>query len=203
MRRVYLLGIGALSMLTASLGAAGAATVFSDNAVDPHGEYRGVSSLIVSFDSSGGPNEISFDLFGARSIEGAGSGYKDRFTVALDGIDVFIGNFNMSGGGVSEVTKSLLGWTWNTVTNPGGNAEGGVTHVAGLADLVDGANYFIVSFASPGKLNGPDRDQGTADESWALNNLDVSPAAVPLPAGVALLGSALAGLLSLRRHKQK
>lgn len=202
MRKTCIAGISALTMLTFGLGAADAATVFSDDAVDPHGEYRGVSTLIVTFASLGGSNEISFDLFGARSIEGDGNGYDDRFTVALDGIDVFRGKFNMSGGGISEVTKNIFNWTWNTVTNPGGNSEGGVTHVSGLADLIDGANYFIVSFSSPGKLNGPQHNQGTGDESWALNELNVSPAAVPVPAGLPLLGAGLVVLLGLRTRKK-
>jgi hypothetical protein len=63
-------------------------------------------------------------------------------------------------------------------------------------DLLAGANTLTFSFTSPGPLNGG--NQGVGDESWAINNLDVSP--VPVPAGLPLLAGGL-GLLAFLRRK--
>jgi len=188
--------------LALTLGtAAPAATVFSDGATDPTGTGRGVGSFTVGFSATGGTNAISFDLFGIDSVDGYGNGYDDVFTVLLNGVAVFEGLFNMSGGGSNRVTLNTLGWAWNTVTNPGGNFQGGNTHVSGQASLLSGLNYFTVLFSSPGPSNGT--NQGVGDESWALNNLDVTPAVapVPLPGALPLMAVALGALALGRRRK--
>ncbi len=183
------------------LGAANAATVWNDGASDfndVNRAYRGVGTHSFNFNSAGGSNAISFDLFGANSIDGAGNGYDDLFTVRLNGTDVFSGFFNMSGGGANVFTSSL-GWVANTLTNPGGHFKGGVTSVYGLVDLLAGTNVFSVNFSSPGWRNK--RNQGLRDESWALNNVEVSP--VPLPAALPLLLTALAGLGAFQICRRK
>ena len=188
--------------LAIALGtAATAATVHTDGATDPTGTGRGVGSFTVGFSSTGGANAISFDLFGIDSVDGFGNGYDDVFTVLLNGVTVFEGLFNMSGGGTNLVTTNTLGWAWNTVTNPGGNFQGGNTHVSGQASLLAGMNYFTVLFSSPGPSNGG--NQGVGDESWALNNLDVTPAVapVPLPGALPLLAVGLGALALGRRRK--
>lgn len=189
--------------VTATMGfsAASAAVIYtySDGETDFGGKYRGIGSYDDAIVTSAGKARVSFDLFGARSIDGDNA-YKDVFTIILNGATIFSGSFNMSGGGANVVDTNVFGWAWNTVTNGGGGFfEGGVTSVSGLVDLIDGNNEFAVIFSSPGAANN--NDQGLDDESWALNNLTV--ATVPLPAGLPLLLAGLAGLGALRSRKRK
>ncbi len=182
----------AAAILAAGLAAsAGQATVVHDDAATNFvGAYRGVGSFDVMFQSSGGSAPISFDIFGARSVDGDNA-YADLFTVALNDLVVFAGTFSMSGGGANRVLTNLFSWTASTLTNPGGFHQGGVTSVAGQIDLLSGLNKLTFGF-SP--LRGG--NQGTGDESWAINKADVGapPAAVPLPAALPLLALATAAL---------
>ena len=193
-------GLGWAAALAVALAAgAGQATVVHDDAATSFaGTYRGVGSFDVAFQSSSGSSPISFDIFGARSVDGD-NGYADLFTVALNDLVVFTGSFNMSGGGANKVITNLFGWTADTLTNSGGYFQGGVTSVAGQIDLLSGLNKLTFGFSPVRGGN-----QGTGDESWAINRVSVSqpPAAVPLPAALPLLALATAalGAAGLRRH---
>jgi hypothetical protein len=152
----------------------------------------------VNFNAAGGSTALSFDLFGAQSLDGFGNGYDDLFSVALNGVTVFEGYFNLGGGGSDVVTTNTLGWAWSAVTS--GAWTGGTATVSGFADLLAGANTFAVTFNPIGPYNGG--NQGLGDESWALNNLDVAP--VPLPALAPLFAAALGGLgVAGRLRKRK
>jgi hypothetical protein len=196
-------GLGWAAALAVALaaGAGQAAVVHDDAATNFTGTYRGVGSFDVSVLGTGGSAPISFDIFGARSVDGDNS-YSDLFTVALNDLVVFTGTFNMSGGGANKVFTNLFGWTANTLTNPGGFFKGGVTSVAGNIDLLSGLNKLTFGF-SPVKGG----NQGTGDESWAINKVDIipPPAPVPLPAALPLLALATAalGAAGLRQHLRR
>ena len=196
MKRLVKSGAVAAVVAALSAGVAAAAVVHDDGATDFNGKYNGVGQFDYSFMATEGTNSISFDLFGANSIDGQ-NGYYDLFTILLNGVEVFAGSFSMSGGGDNVVTTNINDWTWNTVTNPGGYFSGGVTTVSGLATLLNGANVFSVLFTSPTATDG----QGLNDESWALNKLDIAP--VPLPAGLPLLLTGLAGVGAVRLRKRQ
>lgn len=192
----------AVSAAVLSAAAAPAAVVYTDGATNPNGAYRGPETLTVNFNAAGGASALSFDLFGAQSVDGFGNGYDDLFSVALNGVTVFEGYFNLGGGGSDSVITNTLGWAWSAVTS--GPWTGGTATVSGFANLLAGANTFSVTFAAVGPYNGG--NQGTGDESWALNNLDVSSVSpVPLPAAAPLLMAAIGGLgfASRRRAKRK
>ena len=197
MTRIGIKGLLAGMALCAGISAAQAAVVFYDSATNFNGQFRGAGTLAVTFNAAAGSSAISFELFGANSVDGNNI-YQDVFTVSLNGTDVFTGSFDMSGGGGSSTTLNALGWIWTTTTNPGGYFQGGRTLVSGFANLLGGLNTFSVTFTQPGPGNGS--GQGTGDESWALNDLGV--AAVPLPAALPLLGFAMAalGAMGLRRR---
>ena len=201
MNKNWVASAAAAALFAFGASGAGAATVFTDNATDFHGEYRGVSDLDVGVLSAGGSNAISFDLFGTNSLDGYGNGWDDVFDIFVNSVKVFSGSFNMSGGGSNAVFQNDLGWAWSTVTNPGGNFQGGVTSISGLVDLNAGNNTIRFSFSAPGPNNGSGQSLG--DESWALNTLDVTPTAVPLPAALPLLAVAIAGLGMAGRRRRK
>jgi hypothetical protein len=192
------------TILLAAILAAGpaeAAVIHSDDAADFQGWYRGVGSFDVTWDAvTGGSHSISFDIFGAKSVDGYGNGWDDKFTVLLNGTSVFEGFFSLSGGGEDKVTRNRLHWNWNAVANPGGNFEGGIVSVSGGMKLRAGQNTLTFAFSSPGPYNGG--AQGPWDESWAINNVDVAPSAVPLPAGLPMLAAGLAGLAGASRRRR-
>lgn len=192
----------AVSAAVLSAAAVQASVIYTDGASNPNGAYRGPETLTVNFNADGGTTALSFDLFGAQSVDGFGNGYDDLFSVALNGVTVFEGYFNLGGGGNDSVVTNTLGWAWSAVTS--GAWTGGTATVSGFANLLAGANTFAVTFNPVGPYNGG--NQGTGDESWALNNLDVSAVSpVPLPAAAPLLLAAVGGLgfASRRRSKRK
>lgn len=201
MMNALLKNAAAAAALFVCAGAASAAVIHNDGFTDGGNtsDYRSVGSfsrLLVA--PAARVAAISFELFGARSIDGQNA-YEDVYSFALNGITLFRGTFDLGGGGANVVYDNPNGFTFAPVSF--GSFQGGKVSVSGLINLAAGSNEFAFSFTSPGPANGGGQDKG--DESWGVNNVDVSP--VPLPAAMPLLAGAIAGLgaLGLRRRKAK
>lgn len=181
--------------LLAVAGPAHAVVVHNDGANNPTGQYRPTnSSLSVNINSpAGGLTGISFDLFGAMSLDGVNF-YEDDFTFSVNGADQLSLSYDLGGGGTNSVFLN------NGFTIGGGTFGffgGGTLNIAGSILLNAGLNVLTFSYVSLGA--GHAGFQGTADESWAVNNVDVALTPVPLPASAPLLALGLAGLIALRR----
>lgn len=191
--------------LTAALALAApmaqAAVIYDEGITNTAGQYSDVGTKTIGFSNLGGSQAISFVLVGGRSVDGFNvSGYDDLFSIALNGVTVFEGYFNMSGGGTNSVITNTLGWTWSTIKSGGGTYDGGFTTVSGMANLLSGANTFAATFAAVGPSNGG--SQGTADESWGLNALTVSGVStVPVPATLPLMAAGLGAFGFFRRKR--
>ncbi len=193
-------GFGLVLGLFMALGQAQATTVHNDGFVNPAGEYRPTdTSFSVGFNSLLGGNEsISFDIFGARSLDGVNF-YQDNFSLALNGTKIFTGSFNLGGGGADVVLLNLA----SLATAAAGDR--GIS-VSGVIALLAGANTLTFSYDSLTSAAGFAGFQGTGDESWGINSVDVSNvsvSSVPVPMAVIFLGTGLLGLAGIARKSSR
>lgn len=154
------------------------------------------SSFSMNFNGgSGGKANISFDLLGWASLDGVNF-YEDDFTLTLNNNEIFKAAFALGGGGDNSVYTNTFGLNVaglqpNIVTFSGGDIL-----ISGLLKLAPGNNIFTFSYSALSA--GHAGFQGTGDEAWGVNNLNVS--SVPLPPAAILLST---GLLALSRSRRK
>jgi hypothetical protein len=192
-----LIALSAVAALSA--GPAVAAPLFSDTT--PTDAMGSPGQKIYSFAAGATSASLSFELAGYLSLDGNNAEWTDTFTLAVNGVDVFSGMFNMGGGGFNQVTLAPAGTIWSTYTNdctpdPYNCTTipyaGGKTDITLPITLAAGTNTLSFSYAGT--------TQGIADEAWGINSLTVT--AVPEPETYAMLLAGL-GLLGgvARRHK--
>ena len=77
--------------------AASAATLFTQDT--PTGALTSPGSVSYQFEANAGAGLTSFTLNGYASLDGAGNGYTDVFTLSLNGTGILSGSYNLGGGG--------------------------------------------------------------------------------------------------------
>ncbi|WP_199553568.1 PEPxxWA-CTERM sorting domain-containing protein [Sandaracinobacteroides hominis] len=148
--------------------ASSAAVLYTQAA--PTGALESPNSVDFNFNAPAGAGLASFTLHGYASLDGAGNGYTDIFTVSLNGTDILQGSWNLGGGGNDVVWFAPVGSSIS-VSSPGGWAGGTGLFSVPLA-LTAGSNTLTLSYSGNG--------QGLGDEGWGISNLTV--AGVPEPA---------------------
>ena len=164
-------------------------------------------SVPVTFNAQGGAGSLSFIIDGYASLDGQNS-YEDDFSLSLNSVEIFKGAFNLGGGGNDVVYLEPAGATW---LNDSGNLTnitwaGGQVMVTAPLSLAHGANTLTFSYTS---LEGPGFAgfQGTGDEGWGLENVQVSGSAftggVPEPATWGLMIVGFGGMGALLRRQRR
>lgn len=158
--------------------------------------------ISIDFDSAATAANLSFELLGFGSLDGLNA-YADFFTLAVNGTTLFMGTFNMGGGGYS-LAWGAPGATWTTTTNgctgpcTDTTWQGGSTDVSLPISLISGQNNITFSYRSPrGIFAGR---QGLDDEGWGIGRYLVT--AVPEPETYAMLlaGLGIVGIMARRRR---
>jgi len=189
MRRSIPLSSMAAIAFAAAATPASAATLLEINT--PTGATASGTDIDFAFDAAAGAGsfDVVLDAFG--SVDGVGSRFKDTFSIALNGAEIFSGSFRLGGGGHDRI---FLAPTGSSVTPFNrGNRHGGTLSISSPVDFLAGTNNLSFSFAATGH-----------DEFFGVNSLAVNGApAVPEPGtwAMMLIGFGALGF-AMRRKKQ-
>ena len=174
----------AFAALALTAGAAHATAVAVNSS--EHATDTSVSGTVTA--AAAGAQLLTFDLNGYASLDGQNF-YEDDFSLAVNGSTIFVGTFNLGGGGADAVYSNLNGATYSGDTHT-------LSFIVPVA-LVAGANTFTFSYASLLAADGYAGFQDTGDEGWGVSKVSV----VPEPGSLALMlaGLGIVGGLARRR----
>ncbi|HEX2816506.1 MAG TPA: PEPxxWA-CTERM sorting domain-containing protein [Phenylobacterium sp.] len=194
-------GAAAIATLAAAAGAQ-AATLYSLPGATP--EMATETSVPATFLSAGGAGNLSFVIDGYASLDGQNF-YEDDFTLSLNGAPIVSATFNLGGGGPDVVYFAPGGATFDNVSGNLTNVTwaGGQVFVDTPLALTAGSN--TLTFAYHSLTDGHAGFQGTGDEGWGLENIQVSGAAggVPEPAAWGLMLVGFGGMGALLRRQRR
>jgi hypothetical protein len=168
------------------------------------GEMATNASTSATFNAGGGAGLASFTIDGFASLDGQNF-YEDDFTLSLNGDAILSGTFNLGGGGNDVVFFAPGGATIDNISGNGTAVTwaGGQVLVTTPLALLDGSNTLTFAYASL----GPDHAgfQGTGDEGWGIENIQVSglAAGVPEPAAWGLMLVGFGGLGAMMRRQRR
>ncbi|WP_394762068.1 PEPxxWA-CTERM sorting domain-containing protein [Phenylobacterium sp.] len=166
-------------------------------------EFATDNIATASFNAAAGAGLASFIIDGYASLDGQNF-YEDDFTLTLNGVDILSGTFNLGGGGNDVVFFAPVG---SSIVNNSGNLTnitwaGGQVMVSAPLALQAGVN--TLSFKYVSLTDGHAGFQGTGDEGWGLENIQVTDSAggVPEPASWALMMVGFGGLGAMLRRQR-
>jgi hypothetical protein len=203
MKKMLIAGLVSLSALVAATGTASAVVIHDDGFTGPYGgEYRPTdTSFSVSFNAGhAGSVAFSFDVFGGRTLDGVGVPWDDIFLFSFNSASLFSSSYDLGGGGSN--TTFFDGGLTATTPFVFGYGLGGTFTISGVLNAVAGTNTLTFLYSSVAGT-GYAGFQGTGDESWGINNVDVNLSAVPLPGALPLFMLGLAGLGATLRGRKK
>ena len=177
----------------------------------PTPEMATNQSLSFNFNSSAATSALSFILDGYASLDGQNF-FEDRFSITLNGTQIFLGTFNLGGGSDSgaqaNIYSNLFGATLSNPTNNGTGVSfngGQETFSFASLPLNIGSNTLTFTYTSLAQPNHAGF-QGLGDEGWGLEPVNVVSAlsAVPEPStwAMMILGFAGVGFMAFRRKSK-
>ena len=181
-----------VAILAVPVGAQAATVYLNTTPTGPlYTNYGGVTH---TFSTSAGPGFLKFQLAGYASLDGQNY-YEDDFTLTVNGSTLFVGTFNLGGGGANVVYYNPNGATFVL--------SGQTLDIALPIALINGVNTLQFNYdALP--CCGHYGFQGFYDEGWGVNSVQVDTVATPEPATWAtlLVGLGSVSFAGLRRQRK-
>ena len=169
--------------------AAGAHATSTPVAVDST-EQATDSSVSGTFTASAAGNaNLTFDLNGYSTLDGQNF-YEDDFSLTVNGKIVYVGTFDLGGGGADVVYVNKDGATYVQ--------SGQTLDFTAPVALTAGDNTFTFNYVSLAD-SAHAGFQGTGDEGWGVSNVAVVPEAGSL--AMMLAGLGIVGGLARRRRQ--
>jgi hypothetical protein len=175
------------TILTLAFAGAQASTLYTSSA--PTAALDTLTAVTTNVSAGAGAGLVTLQLQGYKTLDGDHL-WIDIFHLAVNGVDVYRGTWDLGGGGTDRVLLDVPG---ATATHSGATVDLSIP-----VSLVGGVNTLSFSYESPTSFEGSGRAgfQSIGDEGWGINSVTVTGTApVPEPEtyGLVLAGLAVMG----------